>query len=153
MLVHDAARPLIPAGTIAALLAALEEAPGAIPAVPVADTLKRGTDGRIAETVSRAGLFRAQTPQAFRFAELLAAHQAPATDAATDDASLLEAAGHAVLLVPGAEDNIKLTYPEDLQRLERAMEQILAPEDRHRFRRARLRRRATAGAVRGDRAA
>jgi 2-C-methyl-D-erythritol 4-phosphate cytidylyltransferase/2-C-methyl-D-erythritol 2,4-cyclodiphosphate synthase len=121
VLVHDAARPLIPAGLIPALLKALERAPGAIPAVPVADTLKRGDDGRIIETVPRAGLFRAQTPQAFRFAALLSAHRAPATDAATDDASLLEAVGQTVLLVQGAEDNIKLTYPEDLQRLERAM--------------------------------
>lgn len=127
VLVHDAARPLIPAGTIPALLATLTQAPGAIPAVPVADTLKRGRDGRIVETVPRAGLFRAQTPQAFRFAALLAAHRAPATDAATDDASLLEAAGQAVMLVPGAEDNIKLTYPEDLERLERAMGGTMIP--------------------------
>jgi 2-C-methyl-D-erythritol 4-phosphate cytidylyltransferase / 2-C-methyl-D-erythritol 2,4-cyclodiphosphate synthase len=121
VLVHDAARPLIPPGTIPALLAALDRAPGAIPAVPVADTLKRGTDGRIVETVSRAGLFRAQTPQAFRFPALLAAHRARTADAATDDAWLLEAAGQTVLLVPGAEQNIKLTYPDDMQRLERAM--------------------------------
>jgi len=127
VLVHDAARPLVPAGTIPALLAALERAPGAIPAVPVADTLKRGSDGRITETVPRAGLFRAQTPQAFHFAALLAAHRAPQADAATDDASLLETAGQTVLLVPGAEDNIKLTYPEDLRRLERAMGKVLHP--------------------------
>ena len=127
VLVHDSARPLIPAGTIAALLAALERAPGAIPALPVADTLKRGSDGRIVETVARVGLFRAQTPQAFRFDSLLAAHRMPGTNAATDDASLLEAAGQIVLLVPGAEDNIKLTYPEDLQRLERAMGVSLVP--------------------------
>ena len=121
VLVHDAARPIIPPGTIPALLAALERAPGAIPAVPVADTLKRGSDGRIVETVPRAGLFRAQTPQAFRFAALLAAHRTRASGSTTDDASLLEELGQTVLLVPGAEDNIKLTYPEDLQRLERAM--------------------------------
>ncbi len=121
VLVHDAARPLIPPGAIPALLAALEHAPGAIPAVPVADTLKRGLDGRIVETVSRAGLFRAQTPQAFRFPALLAAHRARTADAATDDAWLLEAAGQTVLLVPGAEQNITLTYPEDMQRLEQAM--------------------------------
>jgi 2-C-methyl-D-erythritol 4-phosphate cytidylyltransferase/2-C-methyl-D-erythritol 2,4-cyclodiphosphate synthase len=89
VLVHDAARPFIPPGTITALLAALADAPGAIPAVPVADTLKRGAAGVIVETVPRAGLFRAQTPQAFRFDVLLAAHRAPGTDAATDDASLL----------------------------------------------------------------
>src|SRR6185312_12229701 len=67
VLVHDAARPRIPAGTVPALIAALESAPGAIPALAVADTLKRVHDGRIVETVPRDGLFRAQTPQAFRF--------------------------------------------------------------------------------------
>ncbi|HUB15555.1 MAG TPA: bifunctional 2-C-methyl-D-erythritol 4-phosphate cytidylyltransferase/2-C-methyl-D-erythritol 2,4-cyclodiphosphate synthase [Acetobacteraceae bacterium] len=126
VLVHDAARPLIPAGTVPALLAALESAPGAIPALPVADTLKRAVDGRISATVSRDGLFRAQTPQAFRFHALLEAHHA-GIQGATDDASLLEAAGAAVAIVPGAEDNIKLTYPEDLVRLERAMITPLIP--------------------------
>jgi 2-C-methyl-D-erythritol 4-phosphate cytidylyltransferase/2-C-methyl-D-erythritol 2,4-cyclodiphosphate synthase len=120
VLVHDAARPVIPHGTIPALLAALRESPGAIPAAPVADTLKRVVRGVITETVSRTGLFRAQTPQAFRFATLLAAHRAGLTGA-TDDASLLEAAGQTVEVVPGSDDNIKLTYPEDLVRLERIM--------------------------------
>ena len=126
VLVHDAARPLIPSGTIPALLAALRDTPGAIPAVPVADTLKRAESGRIAATVSREGLFRAQTPQAFRFDVLLAAHQA-GTVSATDDAALLEAAGLAVALVPGSEDNIKITYKDDLMRLERAMSAQLIP--------------------------
>jgi len=126
VLVHDAARPLIPEGTIPALLTALETAPGAIPAVPVADTLKRVTGTAIAATVPREGLYRAQTPQGFRFAALLAAHQAGIASA-TDDASLLEAAGATVVIVPGAEDNIKLTFPEDLLRLERAMGLTLIP--------------------------
>lgn len=124
VLVHDAARPNIPAGTISALLAALQRAPGAIPAAPVADTLKRGIQGVIAETVPRDGLFRAQTPQAFRFTQLLAAHRA-GFQGATDDASLLEAAGETVLIVPGSDDNIKLTYPEDLTRLERVMTTLI----------------------------
>lgn len=127
VLVHDAARPVIPADTIPALLAALAEAPGAVPALPVADTLKRGDNGWIVETVSRAGLFRAQTPQAFHFPVLLAAHRAARAASATDDASLLEAAGELVRLVAGAEDNIKLTYPEDLARLERIMGATLIP--------------------------
>jgi 2-C-methyl-D-erythritol 4-phosphate cytidylyltransferase/2-C-methyl-D-erythritol 2,4-cyclodiphosphate synthase len=126
VLVHDAARPVIPAGTIPALLAALREAAGAIPAAPVADTLKRVVRGVITETVPRAGLFRAQTPQAFRFDVLLAAHRAGLTGA-TDDASLLEAAGQAVEVVPGSDDNIKLTYPEDLVRLERIMTRPMVP--------------------------
>jgi 2-C-methyl-D-erythritol 4-phosphate cytidylyltransferase/2-C-methyl-D-erythritol 2,4-cyclodiphosphate synthase len=127
VLVHDAARPLIPPGTVEALLAALERVPGAIPAAPVADTLKRVTDGLIETTVPRAGLYRAQTPQAFRFATLLAAHRDGAGQAATDDAALLEAAGLAVAIVPGAEDNIKLTYAADFDRLERAMTAHLLP--------------------------
>jgi len=120
VLVHDAARPVIPPGTIPALLAALKESPGAIPAAAVADTLKRVVRGVITETVPRTGLFRAQTPQAFRFEALLAAHRSGPTEA-TDDASLLEAAGQTVEVVAGSDDNIKLTYPEDLVRLERIM--------------------------------
>lgn len=126
VLVHDAARPLIPPDTIAALLAALRDVPGAIPAVPVADTLKRAEAGRIAATVPRDGLFRAQTPQAFRFDVLLAAHRS-GTISATDDAALLEARGLAVALIPGSEDNIKITYKDDLMRLERAMSARLIP--------------------------
>jgi 2-C-methyl-D-erythritol 4-phosphate cytidylyltransferase/2-C-methyl-D-erythritol 2,4-cyclodiphosphate synthase len=126
VLVHDAARPIIPEGTIPALLAALKESPGAIPAAPVADTLKRVVRGVIIETVPRIGLFRAQTPQAFQFQALLAAHRSGLTGA-TDDASLLEAAGQTVEVVPGSDDNIKLTYPEDLVRLERIMAVPLIP--------------------------
>jgi 2-C-methyl-D-erythritol 4-phosphate cytidylyltransferase/2-C-methyl-D-erythritol 2,4-cyclodiphosphate synthase len=126
VLVHDAARPVIPGGTIEALLAALQSHPGAIPALPVADTLKRGAAGVISETVSRDGLFRAQTPQAFAFGLLLDLHrQAPA--GATDDASILEVAGHAVALVAGHEDNIKLTFPHDLARLERILLPMMEP--------------------------
>lgn len=124
VLVHDAARPCVPGEIVPALLAALERVPGAIPAVPVADTLKRAEGRQIAATVPRDALFRAQTPQAFRFAILLELHRRHASlPGLTDDASLLEHAGLAVELVPGSEDNIKLTFPEDLVRLER----ILAP--------------------------
>jgi 2-C-methyl-D-erythritol 4-phosphate cytidylyltransferase/2-C-methyl-D-erythritol 2,4-cyclodiphosphate synthase len=126
VLVHDAARPVIPRGTVAALRAALEAAPGAIPAQPVTDTLKRGEAGRILGTVPREGLFRAQTPQAFRFDVLLAAHRA-GDGAATDDAALLEAAGLPVALVPGAENNIKITWPEDLLRVQAHLSAGLVP--------------------------
>ncbi len=128
VLVHDAARPLVPPRTIPDLLAALARAPGAIPAVPVADTLKRAAaGGAIAATVSREALHRAQTPQAFRFAALLALHRAATGGAATDDAALMEQAGKTVLLVAGSDDNIKLTYPEDRVRLERVMLGALVP--------------------------
>ena len=126
VLVHDAARPVVPRGTVGALLAALEQTPGAIPAQPVADTLKRGGDGMVAGTVARAGLFRAQTPQAFRFPALLAAHRGSAEEA-TDDAQLLERAGAAVALVPGSETNVKITFPEDLARMETQMMARMLP--------------------------
>jgi 2-C-methyl-D-erythritol 4-phosphate cytidylyltransferase/2-C-methyl-D-erythritol 2,4-cyclodiphosphate synthase len=120
VLVHDAARPVIPSGTVPALLDALAASPGAIPACPVADTLKRAQDRIILETVPREGLFRAQTPQAFRFEALFAAHHAGIAGA-TDDASLLEAFGQSVAIVPGSEANIKLTFPDDIARLEAVM--------------------------------
>jgi 2-C-methyl-D-erythritol 4-phosphate cytidylyltransferase / 2-C-methyl-D-erythritol 2,4-cyclodiphosphate synthase len=127
VLIHDGARPCIPAGTIPALLAALDRHPGAIPALAVTDTLKRGADGVIAATVSRAGLFRAQTPQAFRFAAILGAHRAAGAQEATDDAALLEEAGLAVALVEGSERNLKITRPEDLPRMEREMTAPMVP--------------------------
>lgn len=127
VLVHDAARPVVPMGTVARLLAALAEAPGAIPAQRVTDTLKRGgPDGRIAGTAPREGLFRAQTPQAFRFPALLAAHRAAAGEA-TDDAQVLEAAGGAVVLVEGSEGNVKITFPEDLSRVAAGLSAGLLP--------------------------
>ena len=122
VLIHDGARPFVPAGTVAALLALLQTHEGAIPALPVTDTLKRAADGRITATVPREGLFRAQTPQAFRFASILALHRS-APEGATDDASLLEAAGLSVGLAPGDERNIKITVPEDLDRMERLLGQ------------------------------
>ena len=127
VLVHDAARPFIPAGTIEALLAALRTHRGAIPAVQLADTLKRGDAGMIVETVPRAGLYRAQTPQAFDFQTLLALHRAPSHPAATDDAWLLEQACIPVALVPGAEANRKLTVQEDLLALEHSLAPTLVP--------------------------
>jgi len=128
VLVHDAARPNICAGITEKILAALATHEGAIPAVPVSDTLKRGESGIIVETIPRAGLFRAQTPQGFRFATLLRLHRAASgTPAATDDAALLEAAGLTVALTPGAEHNIKLTLPEDFVRLQTILEGRLIP--------------------------
>ncbi len=127
VLVHDAARPVVPEGTVARLLAALETAPGAIPAQRVTDTLKRGDDaGRIVATVPREGLWRAQTPQAFRFPVLLDAHRAAAGEV-TDDAQLLEAAGEAVALVEGSESNVKITFPEDLGRVAAGLSAGLLP--------------------------
>ncbi|HYH22573.1 MAG TPA: bifunctional 2-C-methyl-D-erythritol 4-phosphate cytidylyltransferase/2-C-methyl-D-erythritol 2,4-cyclodiphosphate synthase [Azospirillum sp.] len=116
VLIHDAARPLIDPDTISAVIAALEAVPGAITAVPVTDTLKRGANGLSAGTVDRAGLWRAQTPQGFRFADILAAHRAAGGLDLTDDAAVAERAGLAVALVPGKEENFKVTTPDDLAR-------------------------------------
>jgi 2-C-methyl-D-erythritol 4-phosphate cytidylyltransferase/2-C-methyl-D-erythritol 2,4-cyclodiphosphate synthase len=121
VLVHDAARPMIPPGTIAALIAALERHPGAIPALPVSDTLKAAAQGVVTATVPRAGLYRAQTPQAFRFELFLALHRGAADQEATDDAALIERAGGTVALVAGSEANVKITYRDDLTRMEQAL--------------------------------
>ena len=120
VLVHDGARPYVAAGTIAALLAALRSHDGAIPALALSDTLKRVQSGRLVATVANDGLYRAQTPQAFRY-HLLRALHATGGEAASDDAALLEQAGHPVAIVPGDEHNVKLTTPEDLVRLEHAL--------------------------------
>lgn len=113
VLIHDAARPFVAREHVARLLAALDVSDGAIPALPVPDTLKRG-DGLVDGTVSREGLWRAQTPQAFRAGKLKAAYRAwPAGEEPTDDASVMERAGGTVAMVPGDPLLMKLTYPED----------------------------------------
>ena len=127
VLVHDGARPYVPDALVRRVIEALAANRGAIPAVPVADTLKRGKDGLIDATVPRAGLYRAQTPQGFHFATLLDLHRAHDGQEATDDAALLEQAGIPVALVAGSDDNIKLTYEEDLMRLERLIGPTLLP--------------------------
>lgn len=118
VLVHDAARPFATAKLVDAVLAALCEADGAIPGLAVSDTLKRvGENGRIAATVARDGLIRAQTPQGFRFEAIRAAHEAAAAageEALTDDAAVAERAGLAVAVVPGDPRNVKITTEEDL---------------------------------------
>ncbi|MDA1089381.1 MAG: bifunctional 2-C-methyl-D-erythritol 4-phosphate cytidylyltransferase/2-C-methyl-D-erythritol 2,4-cyclodiphosphate synthase [Proteobacteria bacterium] len=119
VLIHDAARPLVDHGVISRVLAALETSPGAVPALAVADTLKRG-DGQFVETtVDRHGLWRAQTPQGFRFHDILAAHRQAAGEELTDDAAVAERAGLAVAIVEGSEDNVKVTRPVDMIRAER----------------------------------
>ncbi len=126
VLIHDAARPLVAADTIGAVIGALDRHPAAIAAVPVADTLKHGRDGLIADTVDRAGLWRAQTPQGFRFPDILAAHRAASGLDLTDDAAVAERAGLPVALVPAKEENFKVTTPDDLTRAARALDSALS---------------------------
>ncbi len=117
VLVHDAARPFVTAGHVAALLRTLEGADGAIPALPVADTLKREGEAGLS-TTSREGLWRAQTPQAFRRDRLLAAYAAWTDGEPTDDAQVVEADGGRVAIAPGDPLLMKLTYPEDFDMAE-----------------------------------
>jgi 2-C-methyl-D-erythritol 4-phosphate cytidylyltransferase/2-C-methyl-D-erythritol 2,4-cyclodiphosphate synthase len=117
VLIHDAARPFVESGLIARVIATLESHAGALPCLPVTDTLKRGKGGRVAGTVAREGLWRAQTPQGFTFDAILAAHRAAAQDPTlqfTDDAAVAEWFGLDVALVEGSEQNRKLTTAEDL---------------------------------------
>lgn len=113
VLVHDAARPFLTTTHVQRLLAAIENSDGAVPALPVADTLKRG-GATVDETVPRDGLWRAQTPQAFRLDVLRAAYAAwPADAEPTDDAAVVERNGGKIAITPGDPRLMKLTYPED----------------------------------------
>jgi 2-C-methyl-D-erythritol 4-phosphate cytidylyltransferase/2-C-methyl-D-erythritol 2,4-cyclodiphosphate synthase len=123
--IHDAARPFVRPEDIAACLTAASQpgVDGALLGVPLADTLKRvDVDGAISATVPRANLWRAQTPQVFRFSTLLAAHRAAAVlgsveaTALTDDAAVAELAGMKLVMVAGHDDNTKITTADDLLR-------------------------------------
>ena len=124
VLVHDGARPLLTPDLVARVAAAAERRGAAIPVMPVAETLKRVEDGRIAATVDRAALAVAQTPQGVRRSVLAAAWarfppEGPETW--TDEAALLEACGIPVEAIPGEPANLKVTLPDDLARAEAAL--------------------------------
>ncbi len=118
--IHDAARPLVSSALFDAVLAAAREYGAAIAAVPVSDTIKRVSDGRVLETIPRDDLVAVQTPQAFDKRQLLAAFQHAEQSGAdvTDEASLIEQMGGTVVVVPGSVTNIKVTYPGDLAMVE-----------------------------------
>ncbi len=122
VLIHDGARPLPGAALIDRVVEALETQPGALPCLAVTDTVKRGEAGRVVETLPRDTLFRAQTPQGFRLAAILAAHREAAGRALTDDAAVAEAAGLAVAIVAGNPDNLKITAAADLDQAARLLE-------------------------------
>lgn len=114
VLIHDAARPLLGPAVIRRTLEALADADGALPALPVADSLRRAADGLMADPVDRDGLWRAQTPQAFRYRTIVDAWAAwPADETATDEATVVQRAGGRVRIVAGDPRLMKLTFPED----------------------------------------
>lgn len=118
VLIHDGARPFASPALIRRVLAALDTHEAAAPALAVTDALWRGDAGRVTATAPRDGLFRAQTPQGFRFPAILTAHRAHPGGAA-DDVEVALAAGLRVAIVEGDEDNLKLTWPGDFTRAER----------------------------------
>ncbi|ASY62756.1 2-C-methyl-D-erythritol 4-phosphate cytidylyltransferase [Sinorhizobium sojae CCBAU 05684] len=135
VMIHDAVRPFIDH----ALLGRCREALGSgaeavLPAIAVADTLKRTTEGRLVEeTVPRAGLYAAQTPQCFRLEAILAAHRRASASGRsdfTDDASIAEWAGLPVLLVEGAADNVKLTLKRDISMADERLSRHAVPDVR-----------------------
>lgn len=112
VLIHDAARPFLPETVIDALIDALFTSPGAVPALPVVDSLSRGTD-ILTGTVDRSHLWRVQTPQAFHFDAILEAHRTWSGEDPTDDARMLMANGKDVRIVPGSERLSKFTFSSD----------------------------------------
>ena len=126
--VHDAARPCIANNWVDEIFAAAEKSGAAIPAIPVGNTLKRVAGGFITETVSREGLWEAQTPQVFRKDLLLKAYAQRGGFNATDDAQLVERLGHQVTFVPGSSMNIKITTREDLRLAEQVMKALPKPK-------------------------
>ncbi|MEM8571602.1 MAG: bifunctional 2-C-methyl-D-erythritol 4-phosphate cytidylyltransferase/2-C-methyl-D-erythritol 2,4-cyclodiphosphate synthase [Pseudomonadota bacterium] len=118
VLIHDGARAHVTPEIIGNVLSGLESSAGALPAVPVVDALWQASGDHVVQSVPRAGLWRAQTPQGFSFPDILAAHRAFEGEAA-DDVAVASAAGLAVRVVEGAEENYKITTRSDLERAER----------------------------------
>lgn len=120
VLIHDAARPFLSSALVARVRAALDQHPAVLPAVPIVDSLRRTRGERILADVDRAGLVRIQTPQGFAFGAILDAHRrAPAGFG--DDGAVADWAGLPVIHVPGEEENVKLTLPEDFASAERRL--------------------------------
>ncbi len=127
VLIHDGVRALVDAALIDRVLDGLQAHAAVLPALPVTDTLKRVGGGAVTGTLDRTGLWRAQTPQGFRYRAILDAHRAFAGQSMTDDCALAEAAGLRVAVVAGAERNLKITEPADLIRAEQILAAGLRP--------------------------
>jgi 2-C-methyl-D-erythritol 4-phosphate cytidylyltransferase len=121
VVVHDAARPLAPAGLVSKALDALGDRDGAVVALPMDETLKEVEAGAVVATVDRSRLWTVQTPQVFRASILRLAHERARVDgfAGTDDAQLVERSGGKIAVVEGERSNLKLTYEEDFELAER----------------------------------
>ena len=130
VLIHDAARPFVSDAVIAAVNAALETHDGACASIPIVDALRREDDGLCGPLAPREGMWRAQTPQGFRFAAILAAHRANADPDAPDDAEVARRAGLRVALVESDADNFKITRPGDFARAERLIASLTPMETR-----------------------
>ncbi|MEM8689722.1 MAG: 2-C-methyl-D-erythritol 4-phosphate cytidylyltransferase, partial [Pseudomonadota bacterium] len=118
VLIHDAARPFVSERIISEILAALDSADGALPVLPVVDTIKRADGTKVVDTLDRTVLRAAQTPQGFRYGLICKAHEAAAAEAGhafTDDASIGEWAGLTITMVDGAPENRKLTTQNDIE--------------------------------------
>ncbi len=127
VLIHDAARPLVSRTVIDRVIAALDQAPAVLPALPVTDTVKQVLDNQVIRTVPREDLWLAQTPQGFHFDAILAAHQAAAhsgIESFTDDASIAEWHGVKVQIVMGEAENIKITTPSDFHTAEMLLQRM-----------------------------
>lgn len=120
VLIHDVARPCVPQALISEVCRALDKGPGAAPAVAVSDALWTGAEGHVTGAHSRDGLFRAQTPQGFHYAAIRDAHVALKGPAA-DDVEVARAAGLQVAILPGSDDNLKITTPGDFVRAEKLL--------------------------------
>ncbi|MGB0661777.1 MAG: bifunctional 2-C-methyl-D-erythritol 4-phosphate cytidylyltransferase/2-C-methyl-D-erythritol 2,4-cyclodiphosphate synthase [Mangrovicoccus sp.] len=129
VMIHDAARPFARAEILDRLLSALQTHPCAAPALPVVDALWKGADGLVCGTQDRSGLYRAQTPQTFRLAEIRAAHAAwPEGESAADDVEVARRFGLDVAIVAGDEDNFKVTHPADFTRAAQTLRQWQAKD-------------------------
>ena len=126
VVVHDAVRPFVTTAQISAVIKRAQEVGAAILALPVTDTIKEVEDGLITRTHDRRKIYRAQTPQAFRYELLLRANQSARaahfpSEFMTDDALLVEKLGEPVAIVEGSVDNLKITTPEDFKLAEKLM--------------------------------
>ena len=122
VLIHDAARPFASQDLISHVIAWLDRCAAILPGMPVAETLKRAPGGRVQETIDRTGVWAAQTPQGFRYDAILNAHRAAAAqgfDTLTDDAAVAELAGIEITMIPGRQENRKVTTAEDLHEADR----------------------------------